>query len=225
MKISSKMLHIPPYISTSWKNIASLQTEADGPLFTLIISLNNGSRVEIPHMTQNLLNTIFTAHMSHIEEENKLQGIPFNLSIPIPKIDSALLEPGLDNPLQHNPDQANLPPLPEEVLKKVAMTAKLFGLDTSANLPAFEPECHCLYCQIMRALKGDITTGSALLEEPVSEADLTFRTWDIEEIGKDLYKVSNPLDPAETYQVFLGTPIGCTCGHNNCEHIKSILNT
>jgi hypothetical protein len=33
----------------------------------------------------------------------------------------------------------------------------------------------------------------------------------------------NPLDHKEHYNVFLGDPIGCSCGNNNCEHIQAVL--
>ena len=35
----------------------------------------------------------------------------------------------------------------------------------------------------------------------------------------------DPLDPNEHYNVFLGTPLGCTCGEKDCEHIRAVLST
>ncbi len=63
------------------------------------------------------------------------------------------------------------------------------------------------------------------LDEDVSEEELKFKMWDIEEIDETLFKVTNPLDANEHYNVYLGNPIGCTCGKKNCEHIKAVLNT
>ena len=40
-----------------------------------------------------------------------------------------------------------------------------------------------------------------------------------------LIVVTNPLDANEHYNVFLGDPIGCTCGQKNCEHIRAVLNS
>ena len=62
-------------------------------------------------------------------------------------------------------------------------------------------------------------------EEIVSDAELHFREWDIKQLEKQLYNVTNPLDTTEHYQVFLGTPLGCTCGKTNCEHIRAVLNS
>ena len=61
--------------------------------------------------------------------------------------------------------------------------------------------------------------------EEVTDEDLKFRTWDIKQPGKKLYLVTNPLDNNENYNVFLGKPVGCTCGQKYCEHIKAVLNS
>ena len=58
-----------------------------------------------------------------------------------------------------------------------------------------------------------------------SEDDLKFRDWDIEQKSEELYEVTNPIDQNEHYQVFLGNPVGCTCGKKNCEHIRTVLNS
>ena len=60
-------------------------------------------------------------------------------------------------------------------------------------------------------------------EEKIDDLDLVFRDWEIKELSNNLYTVTNPLDLNEHYNVFLGEPIGCTCGHKNCEHIKAVL--
>jgi PhoH-like ATPase len=54
---------------------------------------------------------------------------------------------------------------------------------------------------------------------------VTREIWGIEQTAEQLYKVTNPLDANEQYNVFLGTPLGCTCGLKNCEHIRAVLNT
>jgi len=63
------------------------------------------------------------------------------------------------------------------------------------------------------------------LEEEVSAEDLKFRDWDIVQSGDDVYIVTNPLNAEEQYNVYLGNPVGCTCGQPNCEHIRSVLNS
>ena len=127
-------------------------------------------------------------------------------------------------PLQHNPEQKDAPEIPPEVLNKIASIAKVLGLNDSALMPQAEPHCNCMFCQITRSLQG-ATSQPAITdaEETISEADLHFRSWDIKEISERLYQVSNPLDPQEQYQVFLGEPLGCTCGEKNCAHIQAVL--
>ena len=60
-------------------------------------------------------------------------------------------------------------------------------------------------------------------DEPVPDAELSFQEWDIVQTGKDLFHVSSRLDPNEQYNVFLGNPVGCTCGKAGCEHILAVL--
>ena len=62
-------------------------------------------------------------------------------------------------------------------------------------------------------------------EEIVSDEDLAFRDWEIKQTTDEKYQVTNPLDANEQYNVFLGNPLGCTCGEKNCEHIRAVLST
>ena len=83
-----------------------------------------------------------------------------------------------------------------------------------------------MHCQIMRIMREDqeeATDNSH--EEEVTAEDLRFREWDIEHSGDHLFVVSNPLNQQEQYNVFLGKPVGCTCGQPNCEHIRAVLNS
>ena len=125
--------------------------------------------------------------------------------------------------MQHNPDQANLPPMSPEVLKKITMIARVFGLEDTSALPKAEPHCNCVYCQVARSLHGEEASFEQI--EEVSDEDLKFRNWEIAQTGEKLYCVTNPLDTNEHYNVFLGTPLGCTCGSKNCEHIRAVLNS
>ena len=65
MKINAKMLSIPPYISTSWENISSLQ--ADPLTGILHIFLTNKQTVSIPGLPGPLLEGIFRAHAEFLE--------------------------------------------------------------------------------------------------------------------------------------------------------------
>lgn len=208
MQITSKILSIPPYLSTTWKNIASLHSKAEGQLFTLTVVLKNQTQIEVPALRRETIDEILSAH-SRFTHETALpfpMDSPFSFSLPI----------GLAEPLgfQHNPAQANLPPLQPEILKKIV--ALIQGLSEEAFPAEPQENCQCMYCQLSRAHLGE-------KELEISEEDLRFRDWEIKQIGDQLYSVTNPLDANEHYNVFLGTPIGCTCGSKDCEHIQAVL--
>lgn len=212
MKITRQLLSIPPYLSTPWENIASLQSVPVGGAFTLVVTLQNRSQVEIPSLSSSALHAIFEAHTQFLETMKS----PISFSLPL-KSDGPITS--LGEQMQHNPMQANLPDLPPDVLEKVTTIAKAFGLEDISALSPPEENCNCMYCQILRGFdqKGE--------EETVTELDLHFRDWDVKQQEGQLYVVTNPLDEGEHYNVFLGEPIGCTCGHKNCEHIKAVLSS
>lgn len=218
MKITSKILSIPPYLSTTWKNVASLSVRSEGNLFTLVVGLQDMTRIEIPALNQEMVNEIFEAHA----RSNEMDGhspldSPFSLNVPMLS-DGGTLAP---LPFQHNPEQADLPPLQPSILKKIGAIIRALGGEDIALGAAAEKECNCMYCQMTRAIQGE----EAPKEEEISAEDLRFRDWEIAQTGDQLYSVINPLDANEHYSVFLGTPIGCTCGSKNCEHIRAVLNS
>jgi len=229
MKITSKMLTIPPYVSVAWKDISSLHTKTDnlGQPISLIITLRNMTQVEVPHLDNLALDEIFNAFSRHNDQdklaESKLMEGPFPFSVP--------LKQGIpNNPIHattiHNPQQADLPDLPPEVLEKITQIAKIFGLEDTSLLPKAEQHCNCVHCQIVRSMHEEAPPLPSIpAEEEISLKDLSFRDWDIKQTADKLYTVANPLDTNEYYTVFLGDPLGCTCGHKNCEHIRAVLNT
>ncbi len=218
MKINNKILSIPPYISTSWKNINSLLVDQSGQL---IILLHTNAKIIIPHLDSSIINVIFDAHAKYVEVEEKQKpktdGFPLPLKIGTDGIES------VGSAMQHNPAQATSPDLPEEILSKISGIVKVMGIEDPELLPKAEPNCNCVHCQIARAIRG-IKKGEEE-EEEISEEDLKFRLWDIKQTGEKLYLVTNPLDKKEEYSVFLGEPIGCTCGSKNCEHVRAVLNS
>lgn len=225
MKITSNLLSIPPFISTAWKNISSLQTVEKEGLFILIVSLHNKTRVEIPHLDKETVAKIFEAHAQSLEPsvsavfpDNPITG-PFSFRFPIPP-NSAIID-SLGSSMEHNEAQANLPPLAPEVLKKISMVAQAFGLEDLSAMPSPKQDCNCVYCQVLRALTQE--KAELNIEEEISAADLKFQNWKIEQTTEKLYLVTNPLDPAEHYNVYLGDPVGCTCGKKHCEHIREVL--
>lgn len=246
MKINRQILSIPPHISTSWNNISSLHvTEEDGQTL-LVITLMNHSVINIPNLNLATIEEIFNMHSKFLEQETHSQeatkpatsksshpfafggdsSITFGLPLKMGEGDMLNSFGGL---LQHSQEQSNSPALPQEMLKKITAISKAMGLDKQLeSMPKAEPHCNCPYCQVARALLEEQPHEPKevkITEEQVEDSELKFREWDIQEIGKHLYEISNPFDPVERYQVFLGKPIGCTCGSKNCEHIKAVLNS
>lgn len=232
MKINLKILSIPPYISTAWKNVASLHVESRNAILILVVVLLNGTHIEIPGMDPGVIKAVFNAHANFIESEAALQRISsknlvskdqaFTFGFPL-KADISALET-MGPLLQHNPEQANGPDLPEELLQKISALSKTLGVKDSVHIPHPEPHCNCMHCQISKALHNGLDKEQSE-EEIVTDEDLKFRTWDINKIGDKLYSVSNPFEPQENYSVFLGEPVGCTCGTPHCEHVRAVLNS
>lgn len=248
MRINHKILSIPPYISTSWKNISSLRCEFKDSLLVLIVDLNNGTSIEVPRLEPSVIENIFSTHSKFVEQDlpaasqkSSNARAPQNLNSqpPIneafPGIGFPLLQigpAGIENfgsVLQHNSEQSNAPDLPKEILNKIAAISKSVGMDDPNLLPKPEPHCNCFHCQISRAIQSGDEAEEEVIEkneeELVTDADLKFRLWDISQTSDKLFLVTNPMDSKEHYSVFLGEPIGCTCGEKNCEHIRAVLNS
>lgn len=240
MRINPKILSIPPYISTSWKNVLSLHLDRRDERSILVIGLVNGATIEIPHLETSEMEAIFNAHQKYLELETLQPPAPQGLNPPAIHPTVNLEHPGtllsfplpfgieginMTNLLQHNSEAADSPNLPKEVLEKIATLTKSIGFENPDQFPKAEPHCNCMHCQIMRALHQDQDDAEEHHEEEVSDQDLKFKDWDIDQTGDKLYIVSNPLNQTEHYNVFLGNPVGCTCGERNCEHIRAVLNS
>jgi hypothetical protein len=218
MLITPKTLSIAPYVSTSWANISTLHAKEDSGVFELLLILKDGHRIVVPNLDRKAIDLIFMAHAKYTHgpavEKAFLGEVPLNFTPPT-------REGGVAEAFtaaQHNPDQANLPPLPPAFLKKISALALSLGTEALQSMPKAVADCRCIYCQLMNSIFGEI-------EEEVTEEDLKFRDWEIEERADKLYLVKNPIEPNEHYSVFLGQPIGCTCGCKNCEHIRAVLST
>ncbi len=235
-KINHKLLSIPPYISTSWKNINTLHMKEIEGKPVLVIVLHNGTLIEIPGLEEVLVSQVFEAHSKYVEQETKEpqteslktfepssnKDVSFSFGVPFQMSGGDGAE-NFGSFMEHNPEQANAPEIPSDILEKITSITKALGMDMEQmNIPKPEPHCNCPYCQLARAVQG---TAREEPEEEVSDDDLRFRDWDIKQEGDKLYIVSNPLDVDEHYQVYLGSPVGCTCGKKNCEHVKSVLNS
>lgn len=242
-KINRKILSIPPYISTSWKNINTLHMKEIEGKQVLIIVLHNGTLIEIPRLEEKLIEQIFDAHSQYVDHElkepqveslksfgqttdNKENDVSFSFGIPF-QMSGAEGAENISSFLQHNPDQANAPKMPPDVIEKITSITKALGMDMEQmNIPKAEPHCNCPYCQIAKVIQGESKDSPREeVEEEITEDDLRFRDWDIKQEGDNLYIVSNPLNANEHYQVFLGNPVRCTCGEKNCEHVRTVLNS
>ncbi len=223
MKINELILSIPPYISTSWSNISSIHMGTD---HSLEIYLNNGAKISIKHLTDPQLQKIFEFHGKSIEgSSSPVIKSPFGINMR----NAGIVLSGMENftgMMQHDPSQNDGPTLPQEIMSKISEMGKAMGIDKNTfNIPEGEPHCNCPYCQISRAIHGieREERSGVELENEVSNEELTFKEWNIHQKNDKLYEVTNPLDIHEKYSVYLGDPIGCTCGKNNCEHILAVL--
>jgi len=249
VKINDKLICIPPYISTTWEQVAFLHShrEEESQQMVLSIHLQNGQIVHVPDLDPSLIDIAFAAHLKFLEgdasKKNEADSFPKSLNALLQKITGLSPEQlagmsirfginglpnmeGLEMAFQHNQAQSNAPDLPQEMLEKVVAMTKMMASGEVAAFPKPEPHCNCMHCQVARAIHGiekKEESGAAAAEEPIAESDLVFRTWDISQNGDKLYNVTNRLDPQEQYSVYLGSPIGCTCGHPHCEHIEAVL--
>jgi len=236
MIINNKILNLPPYISTTWNNVLGLHMK--GP--TLVISLSTGESVLIDGLSKDLIETIFLAHRSYLEQQDFSNPVhqnqpasPFGLlNQPISPAGLEFLQfgqnaiKGIGAAMQHSDALAHAPDLPAEFLDKIAAIAKIVAPEGQEGLPQAELNCNCPHCQIANAINGQRHHHAPIADphdEPVSPEDLTFQQWKIEQTGTNLYQVTNKLDPKEVYQVYLGDPVGCTCGEKNCVHIPAVL--
>lgn len=243
MKITDTIISIPPYISTRWDNISSLHMQENDLIFTLL----DGKTVTVKYLSPEAVEQIFSAHASFLEGHPE----PTTLA-PMQQMQEGLTGKGLTKDqlfafpfrlntgsienmgvaLQHNPAYSGLPPIPEDVALKISTLSKIISEEDILAMPPAEDNCNCMYCQINRILRKNILQNKeppldhplpVETEESVSEADLRFEQWEVKFIRENMYTVSNKLDLREQYTVYLGHPVGCTCGRPNCEHIIAVL--
>lgn len=237
-KINDKSLNIPPYISTAWNNINTLHMkEIEGQLL-LVVILQNGTIIEVPNLETSVVKEIFEAHERFIDTETESSANPkkqietvkdsdlsFSFGFPF-KLNGVDGIENITSFLHHNGDLSNSPNLPSEILSKITAITKTLGMNfDELNMSKPEPHCNCPYCQVARVIVSPQNKETKEEEEHVTDKDLFFREWEIKQEGEKLYRVTNLLDKAEHYQVYLGTPLGCTCGKKNCEHIRTVLSS
>ena len=240
VSITKNSLSIPQFISTSWHNISSLQMKNN----KFIVVLMDGDKVEIPDLPEEICTQAFAMHLTYLEQESSLdeaglfesdkEGLQSLMFAPgglsgVPLIPLKMGFSNLDgagNAMQHDPAQANLPDIPTEILKKIAAIAQIINPESLGQLSDSEPHCNCYHCQLIRVIDNEEEIESSQKTEiatPISDEELKFQNWTILRTGDKLYQVISKLHPEEKFTVHLGSPIGCTCGKENCEHLIAVL--
>ena len=191
-----------------------------------------------PDLKAEIIHSIFEYHSTYLEKAPSLLPNDITLSHmnKLMNHEEASIQmafgtsiDGIGNIMQHNPNQADAEDLPPEILEKIGAIAKIISPTDEFLMPKAVHGCNCFFCQIARTLHPDsshISDPSLTFadEEAIdTEKELKFQEWDVQETGNKLYSVLNRLDHHEVYQVYLGEPIGCTCGKQRCEHILAVL--
>jgi hypothetical protein len=206
MIINKQLLSIPPYISTSWKDVELLLSDGQ---HTLNIYLKNGTLVKISHLHKEQLDLIFSVHQEILLNQTQEMTIPI--------IDPLFFQ--FSGPfLEHDPDLYDASPLPDEVkIKLLSLLEGLPKIDTS-KAPLIHPDCSCPHCQLM-----NLIAHNKEQQEYISDEELSFATWTQSSISPQEIKLTHPYNTDESYIVSLNEPISCTCGQNHCEHLIHVL--
>ncbi len=206
MIINKHVLSIPPYISTSWRDIELLLSDGHS---TLNIYLKNGTLVRIAHLPKEQLDLIFAIHQEILLQKPAL--------IPTQALDPLLFN--FAGPfLEHDETLSDSSPLPEEVKERLRSLIQGLPKIEAQRLPPIHENCHCPHCQLMGLL-----VEPELKEEEVSDEDLRFSTWITYPVSSSEVIVEHPYDKQQCYRVFLKNPVGCSCGETGCEHLKHVL--
>lgn len=247
MKINSKIISIPPYISAPWSHIAALQTVGS----TLIVTLLDGKMIEIPGLDEGTIHNIFEMHTLSLDERSAM-NLPLSPEVPLtPYPPHSPHLPNFQNQgdipvrfavgsidemgssiFQHNPSLGKISEIPNEILEKIVAITKIVAPSEMHAFPKPEPHCNCVHCQVARAINRttqkneepiyEKAVDEAIQEDLVPDSELAFEEWEIHSIGNQTYSVIHKIDKKE-FRVYLGNPVGCTCGDSGCEHIIAVL--
>lgn len=238
MKITSQILSIPPFLSTRWDYIQSIRVQEK----SLLITLQSGPPCSIPGLTDEQISQIFSSFalyaQPHKEEQKTDEILKKDLTQLVEGVKKGFNEfvsllsklggqsGSFAKALEHDPSNAHLPPLPPEAIGRVEMLLQIVPEEDILSMPEPVAHCNCMYCQVQRLLRTALLKRKKFPEnegEPVDENELKFNEWIVEPGEDKVYIVRNKLNPHEEYKVFLGEPLGCTCGKANCEHIIAVL--
>lgn len=206
MIINKQVLSIPPFISTSWKDIELLLSDGHS---TLNIYLKNGTLVKISNLLKEDLDLIFKVHQDILltQQDTRISSMmdPLLFSFTGPM-------------LEHDPDLQDSSPLPDEVKNKLKSLIDGMPKIEKSKLPEIHQNCNCPYCQIMNLVHGTDDE-----EDIVSEDELHFSTWKQDALTNHLIKLTHPFNDEESYLVSLDSPVTCSCGQIGCEHVEHVL--
>ncbi len=184
-----------------------------------------------------MIEAIFSAHARYLEQEEKapapklLPGTPLSLPDSSQQLASFALPlkdmQGLGNVSQHNPEQADTPDLPQTGPGKIGEITKAMGIDDLIASPQTRAPLQ------LRALPDRAGNAGRCRERSRRRSrkklslmrNLNSARGISRRLRDKLYVVTNPLDDKEHYNVFLGDPVGCTCGHHHCDHVRAVLNS
>lgn len=228
MQNNDTFFSFPPYLSTAWENVSAINLNGEGKL---VFHLLSGESITLPLLPSDVIEKIYMRHAAYLQRQvlkeplqKKERPFPFAQGDGDTPIRFAFGTPdGMTAVMQHNPAQSQANNLPEEMLSKIAEVSKILTPNDPKDLPKPEPHCNCYFCQIARAIQINVSKVELIEEEVISDSDLQFQQWKITQTGDKLYSVSNKLDERENYSVYLGHPVGCTCGKQGCEHILVVL--
>jgi len=208
MIVNTKLLSIPPYISTSWKDVELLLSDGE---HTLNVYLKNGTIIKIAHLLKEQLELIFKVHQEVLMQKPKdippslIDPLFFNFSGPF---------------LEHDPEMSDAEPLPEEIKLKLKSLVDTFPKLEKSKLPKFHDNCNCPHCQLMALLSDEEDTCE--IEEVIDDKDLQFALWNVEKLTDKDFKLSHPDEP-EIFHVNLNQTPCCSCQKPCCEHLAYVL--
>ncbi len=251
VKVNHIMLSVPPYISTSWKYVEALYMKGATLVVTITgsesvnipgIGTEFIEMIFTAHAEYLEQEAIPRPFLSSGNEMSPFPGLPFGLlgqGFPVSGSENAFQfgissMDGLGNAMQHNPAHANAPDLPLEILQKIGAIVKIVAPEEMQTGTIAEQDCNCPYCQITRVINGDSSDESEQLYSEIAawsdsqqiqeskDPQKTLGPWQIQETGENQFLVIDTADQTE-FRVFLGNPVGCTCGKEGCEHIVAVL--
>lgn len=239
MKITDRVLSIPPYLSTSWFNVSALFMEShpDLEIPTLVVCLKDNQKIHLPELEVELIEMIFENHARFLNRERPKSGISL-LQLPAKPALSSWMPDWLSNLpvrlmgdtedlsifMKHNPEINGVIPLPEEIINRVvAISRTVLRPQDKETLPIPEGDCCCPHCQIARAIHKGFEQNEEWVDEPITDEDLRLGLWTVEPQARKKYKVTSSLDASQKFTVTLSSPVTCSCGQKHCEHIKVVL--